>query len=188
MRGSTSRPSENRAEVVKPIRSLDVEVEGLVEVPSGADVFDAFAGRKRCPPAVVEAHHIRCRRGDFAPIMCKEYSGDYGPGARMGARLASKVPRVELGDGGVEVVELEHHECHDPFVSLDLDNDEEFASNRLGVKAPSFNMRKAEAPAPGGNDSRRKACEADIGCRLPVFDLGISPVSDPGVYDATAIV
>src|ERR1700733_6056468 len=101
------------------MRSLDEEVEGLVEVPSGTDVFDAFAGRKRCPPAVVEAHGIRCRRGDFAPIVCNEYTGDYRPGARMGGRFAGEVAGIELGDGGVEVVEVERDHCYDPLVDVD---------------------------------------------------------------------
>src|ERR1700751_5982883 len=136
------------------MRSLDVEVEGLVEVPSGTDVFDAFAVRKGCPPAVVEAHRIRCRRADFAPIVCNEYTGDHRPGARMGRRFAGEVPCVELGDGGVEVVGIEHDACHEPFVGVDLDDVESDCVEpirALGM-APYSDAIKDEARATDRNN------------------------------------
>src|ERR1700719_787492 len=113
------------------MRSLDEEVEGLVEVPSGTDVFDAFAGRKRCPPAVVEAHRIRCRRGDFAPIVCNEYTGDYRPGVRVGGGLAGERAGVEFGDGGGEVVDVECDDRDDPVVGIDLDYLQDIELKRL---------------------------------------------------------
>ncbi len=41
---------------------------------------------------------------------------DDRPRVRVGGRFAGEVPRIELGDGGVEVVELENDECCDLIV------------------------------------------------------------------------
>src|SRR5580693_1824527 len=95
---------------------LDVRAGVLPEVPSGADVFDPLTGRIRRYPAVVDTHRIRCRRCEFAPIVCNEGTRDYRPSACMAGRFAGEVSGVELGEGCVEVVALEHHECHEPFV------------------------------------------------------------------------
>ena len=92
-------------------------------------------------------------RWELVPIQRSEAFRDDRPRARVGGRFAGEVSGVELGDGGVEVVELEHDECHDPFVSVDLDDAEEFVSNRLGVAARGFKMREDEAPTPGRNDA-----------------------------------
>src|ERR1700758_5495268 len=101
---------------------LDIEVEGLVAIPPGTDVFGTFTGRKRYPPAVVDTHRIRCRRGDFAPIVRNVNTGDYLPCARIRCRFAGEVPTIEFRYRGVEVVELEHDSCPEPFVGVDLDD------------------------------------------------------------------
>ena len=121
VRGSKSHPSENRAEVVHPMGFLDVDVEGLVEVPPGTDVFVPLAGRKRCPPAVVDTHHIRRRRRDFAPIVRNENTGDYRPSARVGRPFAGEVTGVELRIRGVDIVRIECDDRRDPLIGIDLD-------------------------------------------------------------------
>ena len=40
----------------------------------------------------------------------------------VGGRFAGNVARVEFGDGGVEIVEIENDSCHSPFVGVDLDH------------------------------------------------------------------
>src|ERR1700739_4946224 len=99
---------------------LDIEVEGLVAIPPGTDVFGTFTGRKRYPPAVGDTHRIRCRRCDFTPIVRNVNTGDYRPCARIRCRFAGEVAGVEFGDGGVEVVEVEHDDRHDLTVDVDF--------------------------------------------------------------------
>src|SRR5947209_8896647 len=170
------------------MHGLDVDLEVRRDVPRGPDVWGHVAGRERCHPAAVDVYPIRRRRWQLASVNRSTAANEERPSLRKGSCFAADVSGVELADSGVEVVELEHHECHDPFVSIDLDDDEEFASNRLGVAARGFKMREDQAPTPGRNDRRRQVREADVGGRLPVFDLGISSASEPGIYDATAIV
>ena len=81
---------------------LDADVEVLVKIPSGADVVDSFTGRKRRHPAVVETHHIRCRRWDFAPIVGYESACDYRPRVRVGGGFAGTISLFEFRKGGVE--------------------------------------------------------------------------------------
>ncbi len=40
----------------------------------------------------------------------------------MGGRFAGEVAGVELGDGGVEVVDVENDACRGSVVGVDLDN------------------------------------------------------------------
>ena len=61
--------------------------------------------------------------GNFVPIERSVDPHDDRPRVRVGGRFAGEVPRVEFGDGGVEVVELEHDECHDLIrAAVDFDD------------------------------------------------------------------
>ena len=64
-------------------------------------------GAKRCPATVVDAHPIWRSREELAPVETGITSCDDGPRARVGGRFAGDVAGVELGNGGVEVVEVE---------------------------------------------------------------------------------
>ena len=182
VRGSMSGPSENRAEVVQPMRHLGVDVEVLAEVPSGTDVFETFTGRKRCPAAVVETHRIRCYRCDFPPIVRNENTRDYRPGARMSGRFAGEVSGVEFGEGCVEVVKVEHDVPHDPLVGVDLDDVEGIVLNRLGRHGPTRELgrgrdvhRGLPGRPPSSSRSRHRRSPACLSilasrpCKTPAF-------------------
>ncbi len=127
------------------MRCLDVDVEALVELPSGTDVFETFTGRKPCHPAVVDTHHIRCRRCDFTPIVRNENTRNYRPCARVGCCFAGEISGVEFRDGGVEVLEVENDNTRDSLLGVDLHDLEGIVLNRLGVTARHANSCEGEA-------------------------------------------
>ena len=51
---------------------------------------------------------------------------------RVRGGFAGEVARVELGDGGLEVVGVERDDCRDPLVGVDLDDVER---PRFGIAA-----------------------------------------------------
>ncbi len=86
---------------------LDVDLDVLVEIPAGPEVFETFTGCKRCHPAVVDAHHVRRCRREFAPIVRNVCIRNHRPGIRVRGRFASEIAGVELFEGGVDVVGVE---------------------------------------------------------------------------------
>ena len=50
----------------------------------------------------------------------------------VGCRLAGDVSGVELRDGGVEVVDVEHDNRRHPLVGIDLDDCEHLDAERVG--------------------------------------------------------
>ena len=70
------------------------------------------------PPAI-DGHQVR--RGKFVPVECGVRLCNNGPGVRVGGGLAGKVSGIEFCEGGVDVVELEHDDCRNSVVVVDLD-------------------------------------------------------------------
>jgi len=66
---------------------------------------------------------------------------DERPRARVGRRFAGEVPRVEFGDGGLEVVEVEHDDRRDSPVGVELDDNRGIDLSRTGVGARGANAR-----------------------------------------------
>ena len=70
--------------------------------------------------AVTRRWSIVTQSGVVAGSSCRSERGvasrDHRPRVRVGGRFAGEVPRVELGDGGVEVVEVEHDDRRDLIV------------------------------------------------------------------------
>ncbi len=87
---------------------------------------------ERCNRPVVDVHPIRRRRGEFAPVERGVGTREDRPRVRVGGGFAGEVPGVELLEGGVDVIEVEHNAGHDPVVSVDLDNAEHLGMERLG--------------------------------------------------------
>ena len=57
-------------------------------------------------------------------------TGDDRPRVRVRGRFAGEVPGVELLEGGVDVVEVEHDVRRDPVVGVDLDEVEHLVVER----------------------------------------------------------
>ncbi len=109
---------------------------------------------------------------------------------RVGGRFAGEVPGVELFEGGVDVVEVEHDDRRD-LSSASISTDvEDLVVERLGslVSTRVAGTSEDEVRAASRNDSRRHVGEPDVGGRSHIFDLGIPTLSDPGVHDPPAIV
>ena len=93
-------------------------------------------------------------------------SRDDRPRVRVGGGFAGEVSSVELRDGGVEVVEVEHDVRRDPLVGVDLDDAEEFV-----VESPRDRWSAArvagtdegEALPAGRNDDDVMFVNADVG-------------------------
>ena len=49
----------------------------------------------------------------------------------MGGRFAGEVAGIELLEGGVDVVEIEHNARRDPIIGVDLDNAEQLDCGTL---------------------------------------------------------
>src|SRR3984957_5932493 len=109
------------------MHSFDVERD--VEIPAGREVFDHVTSRKSCSPSMVFILEIRCRGGKFVPVNRAIRPYDGRPRVRVGGGLASEVSAIELRDGGIEVVDVEHDNRRNPLVGVDLDDDE-----KLGKK------------------------------------------------------
>ena len=75
---------------------------------------------------------------------------DDRPRARVGGRLAGEVSGVELFEGSVDVVGVEHDARHDPLVSVDLDDAEQLGNELLGPRscAPEAHDTTEERGAP----------------------------------------
>ena len=112
---------DDRSEVTQPMHFLDIDPGLRREFPCGADVWDQVAGRERSPSAVVNIHPVGCRRRKLVPVERGESPQDHRPCVRVGVRFAREVPGIELGDGSVEVVEVEGDPGSDPMVGVDLE-------------------------------------------------------------------
>ena len=128
--------------------------------------------------------------GSLVSVERGEAPRDDRPRVRVGGRFAGEVPGVELGDGGVEVVEVEHDDRHDPLVGVDLDDVEDLGVERLGpLVALEYRARLRTRCSP------RVAMTVDVTSVTPrsaiaahLCDHGIPTVSDARVYHSTAIV
>ena len=149
-----------------------------------------FTGRHREPAPVVDVHPVRCRRGEFAPVERGEGPRDERPRVRVGGRFAGEVTGIELCEGGVDVVEVEHDDRRDPLGGVDLVEEE-----RLGVKSSGpwsgpekwarARARRSPRVAMTVNEMSVNPTSA---IARDVFYRGISTVSDSGTHHATAIV
>ncbi len=168
---------------------LDVDVEVLVELPSGTDVFETFAGRKRCHAAVVDTHHIRCRRCDFTPIVRSENSPRSPTMCRAWA--AASPARYRASSSAMAASKSSRSNTTTPAIRSSAstsDDLEGIVLNRLGIRARHANSCEGEALAAGCQDARHRHREADINGCLSIFDVGISTMQDPGVHYPPAIV
>ena len=105
------RMGDDRSEVAQPMHSLDRKLlMSVVEVHKrarkyaisspGAKAVPLGGGRCSPSPAVVG--------GSSRRLSAAVATRDDRPCARVGGRFAGEVAGVELGDGGVEIVEVEH--------------------------------------------------------------------------------
>ena len=90
----------------------------------------------------------------LVPVESRRSRCDNRPRVRVGGRFAGEVARVELREGGVEVVGVERDLCRDPLVGVDLDDCRRFDVERLGllVTASSTGTNEDEALPAGRND------------------------------------
>ena len=112
---------------------LDVELDVRHEVPRGTDVCGQVTGRDCGHAPVVDVHPVRRRRGHLAPIERSVDPRDDRPRVRVGGRLAGEVSGIELLEGGVDVVGVEHDDRRDPLVGVDLDDVEIGETPRTAV-------------------------------------------------------
>ena len=114
-------------------------------------------------------------------------SCDDRPCVRVGGRFAGNVARIEFGDGGVEVVEIELTSRYDPFVGVDLDDVKGIVLNRIGIAAGGANMCEDETLAADRHGAQHRYREADVGGRLQIFDHNISTMLILGSHDPSVI-
>src|ERR1700752_3349808 len=121
---------DDHSQAGEPVDGLDIGTCVLDKFQTGTGVCDSLTGREGCSPTVVDSYHIRCHRGQLVAVERGVTIHNDIPRAR--GRFAGYVARVELSDGGVEVVELEHDACHGSVVVVDLDDCERRTLEPLG--------------------------------------------------------
>ena len=82
---------------------------------------------------MIGENRIRRRRRRFAPVEPGVDPCNHRPRVRVGGRFAGEVSGIELREGGVDVVDVEHDDRRDPLVGVDLDDVERLVLNRLVV-------------------------------------------------------
>ena len=117
---------------------------------------DQVAGRERYPSPVVDVDPVRRRRGQLVPVERGVGLGDDRPCVRVGGRFAGEVAGVEFGEGGVDVVEVEHDARRHPVVGVDLDDAEHLGDGtRSGRWSRPEKRDTTEGEAlPAGRDRR----------------------------------
>ena len=109
---------DDRSEVGQPMHRLYVDPCLWRDVPRGKDVRDEVARRESYPAPVVDVDPVRRRRRELAPVehgVGRRYDR---PRVRLGGRFPGEVPSVELFEGSVDVVEIEHDSRRDPLSAL----------------------------------------------------------------------
>ncbi len=97
--------------------------------------------------------------GEFVPVERGVDPCDDRPRVRVGGRFAGEVSGVELLEGGVDVVEVEHDARDDPLVGVDLDDAEHLGVERLGPwSRPEKRIRLRARRSP------RVAMTVDVQC------------------------
>ncbi len=182
------RIGANRSQIVQPVDNLGVGPDGLVDFPPGMDVCGHLAGRERNHPAMVNRHAVGRIRGQLLPADRGVGSRDHRPRVRVGCRFAGEISGIELGDGVVEVVQLEYDKRSDLIVRVDFDDAQHLRGELRGPATADRGAREDEALAADCDDDERRVRDPDLGGGLHVCDLGISTVPDPRVYGPTAII
>ena len=114
--------ADDCSDLAEPMHRRDVDLGVRRVVPCRVEVRDHVARGERCSATVVNVHPIRRGREELAPVEPGVATCDERPCVRVGGRFAGEIPGFELRDGGVEVVEVERDERHDPLVGVDLDD------------------------------------------------------------------
>ena len=172
---------DDRSEVAQPMHGLDVDVEVRVESHEARMYAVRSPGANVTAP-VVDVHPVRRRRGEFVPVECGVDPRDDRPRVRVGGRFAGEVSGVELREGGVDVVGVEHDVRHDPLVGIDLGDAEHFGVERLGplIAAREVRVRARRSPrvamtvesrfvTPRSAIARMSAISASRPCRIPAL-------------------
>ena len=142
------------------MHGLDADAAVRRDIPRGTDVLapDRPAAKADAAP-MVDIDPIRRRRGKFVPIERRVGLRDDRPRMRMGRGFAGEVPGIELLEGGVDVVKVEHDGRDDPLVGVDLDDAEplgaDLAGRRAAVERQAASDEGKALPA-GRNDGRRR--------------------------------
>ncbi len=128
--------------------------------------------------------------GKFLPAKRGKGFRDYRPGARMGGGFASGITRVEFGDGGVEVVDVEHEATCIPVFFVDFDNAEELHTQGIGLLIVSRKAGtiKEDALSADRDRSRRYVLGSEVSTGSDVGDVGLPTASDADAHYPTTIV
>ena len=106
------------------------------------------------------------------------------------SRLAGEVPSVEFLECGVEVVRVEHDDCHDLSVPPDLGDAQRLALKclcALVTGRPSDATENETLPS-GRDELRNSDRDPEVGGLTQFRNHDITTRPQPGIHHATAIV
>ena len=123
---------------------------------------------------MVDTRPVLRRRRERAPVQRGVGLRDDRPRVRVVGGFTGEVAGVELGEGGVDVVQVEHDGSRDSSVGVDLDDVRDLVCNRFGVAARGSYTHKGESGPTSRYDAQHFIGDADLGDHLQIFDRGIS--------------
>ena len=153
-RGSLRHLDEDRSEAVQPMHCLD-EGTWVFLAPYVTEVCGQIAGGKGDSAPVIQVDPVRCCRWQLVPDERLISADDDRPCVRVGRRFAGEVVGIELGDGGVEVVEVEYDSGHHHPVGVDLIDFQRFYAERIWPRVLLLESHVAEAETIASQSDRR---------------------------------
>src|ERR1700679_4066185 len=99
--------------VAQPVHSFEVPLDVRGDAIGSTYVCGYVTRRERYSRTVVDVHTVRRRRGDFVSVVRGLDLRNGRPYVRVGGRFAGEVASIQLREGGVEVIGVERHACHD---------------------------------------------------------------------------
>ena len=178
----------NRSEVVQAVHRLDVDLDVSREVERSTEIGVQLTWRKGSRPPVVDTYAVGRGRRQLVAAHRGEATGDGRPRVRVDGRFSSDVSGVELGDGDIEVVDVEHDNRRNPLIGVDPDDDEKLRKKGFDpFAAREANAREGKVPASGRHDGPRHICRPQLGDRPHVRHLGVSTIEDSRAHHPTAI-
>src|SRR6201993_4928181 len=113
--------------------------------------------------SMVDKHRIGRRRWQLPLVKHSTGPCHCRPCACVGCRFAGEVAGFEFREGGVDVFEIEQNPCHDPLVSVDLDDAEKFDLECLrSILARDTRTTEVETIAACRNDGRRNIRQSHV--------------------------
>ena len=171
MRGSGGLPSDDCCAVARSDARVLCRSRISGSSSPVARLAAIIAGREGCPRRLSMLVKPASLRVVVVTVELGIGTRNDRPGVRMSCRFAGEVSRVELVDGGVDVVQVEQYVGRDLVIGVDLDNADPVVGAR--TSRGRSNRHERGRGAPRGSRWRSTLCSgADLSPDLHIHDFG----------------